>query len=271
MKTIGILYHPKIAAAEALAEELASFLPTIDASPWLCSAWEEEAAKAQVRGTDLLLSIGGDGTILRTARAALGCSVPIVGVNLGRLGFMTELDPTEVRDKLPQYLRGEGWTDERAVLEVEGADAEPHYALNEVFVGRGSVPRLVNIEVKIDGAFFTTYRADGVLVATATGSTGYSLAAGGPILYPQSKEMILNCICPHLAVANALIMPSTAVVDLTVRTTHEAILSVDGQLNRSLEDGQSARVRLSSHVARFLRAEPPMCFYGNLMNKLVQK
>jgi len=271
LKKVGILYHPKIAAAGGLAEELANFLPSIDAAVWLCSAWEEEQARSEIEGTDLILSIGGDGTILRAARAALSHSVPIVGINLGRLGFMTELGPDEALDRLPQYLRGEGWIDERAMLEVQLADGGHYHALNDVFIGRAAIPRLVNVETSIDGALLTTYRADGVILSTATGSTGYSLAAGGPILCPQAKEMVLNPLSPHLAFANALVLPSTAVIELRVHTTHRAMLSVDGQVNVDLENGDCVRVRLSPHVACFLRAQPAGHFYGTLMSRLVQK
>ena len=271
LKTVGILYHPTSAAEAVLAEELATVLPSMNAVAWLCSAWEEEQARGRVEGTDLLLSIGGDGTILKAARVALSHSIPIVGVNLGRLGFMTELGPDEARDKLPQYLRGEGWIDERAMLEVHLADRGRYHALNDVFVGRGAIPRLVQVETSIDGAHLTTYRADGVIVSTATGSTGYSLAAGGPILYPRAREMILNPICPHLGFPNALVLPSTAVIELGVHTGHEAVLSVDGQVNISLKDGDSIRIALSPNVARCLRAEPPSYFYGTLMKRLVQK
>ncbi|MCK4724038.1 MAG: NAD(+)/NADH kinase [Dehalococcoidia bacterium] len=246
-------------------------MPSMEATVWLCSAWEEESAKAQIEGTDLLLSIGGDGTILRSARAALGWSVPIVGINLGRLGFMTELGPTEAREKLPIYLKGEGWIDERAMLEVELDGKSPFHALNDLFIGRGAIPRLLYIDTYIDGAHLTTYKADGVIMSTATGSTGYSLAAGGPILYPQAKEIILNAICPHPTFANALVLPSTAVVELRVHTSHQAMLSIDGQVNLDLGDGDSVKVRLSPHVARFLRAQPPTFFYSTLMNRLVQK
>jgi len=271
LKTVGILYHPKIASAGALAEELAAYLPTLGASAWLCSAWEEEEAKAQTEGTDLLVSIGGDGTILRAARAALSWSVPIVGVNLGRLGFMTELGPAEAREGLARYLADEGWVDERAMLEVQLAGKEPLYALNDVFVGRGAIPRVVDIDVTIDGALLATYRTDGMIVATATGSTGYSLAAGGPILYPQSKDMVLQCVCPHLAFSNALVLASTTVVDLKLHTTHQAMLSIDGQVNHELKDGDSVRVRTGAHVTRFLRSQPPTHFYDTLMNRLVRK
>ena len=271
MKKVGILYHPKIAAAEDFAKELARLLPTLGASPWLCSAWEEERARAQAEGTELIFSIGGDGTILRAARAAVPWNTPIVGINLGRLGFMTEFSAEEARDRLPTILAGEGWIDERAMLQAEFSSQGPFHALNDVVLGRGAISRLVHLETIIDGALLTTYKVDGVILATATGSTGYSLAAGGPILYPQSREIILNPICSHPTFANALVLPPATTLELKVRTDHQAMVSIDGQINLPLESGDSVKVRLSQHVARFLRVKPPTFFYSTLMQRLVPK
>jgi len=271
LKRVGILYHPKIPAAKAFADELAGFLPSLNAAVWLCSAWDEEGARAQIEGTELILSVGGDGTILRAARAVAPQSIPIVGINLGRLGFMTELSAEEAYDRLPALLAGEGWVDERAMLQAELAGKEPFHALNDVVLGRGAVSRVIYVETTIDGAPLTTYKADGVILATATGSTGYSLATGGPILYPQSREILLNPICPHPTFANAVVLPPTAIVELKVRTDHQAMLSMDGQIDLALESGDTVRVRLSPHVARFLRVQPPTFFYSILMEKLVPK
>jgi len=273
MKEVGILYHPKIAAAGALAEELATFLPSVGASVWLCSAWEEDKAKACLGGTELILSIGGDGTILRAARAVVPRAIPIIGINLGTLGFMTELSAEEAREKLPAFLAGEGWIDERAMLQVElaraGKDVPPPFnALNDVVVGRGAISRVVRVDAIIDGAFLTTYKADGVILATATGSTGYSLAAGGPILYPQAREMLLNPISPHPVYTNPLLLLPSATVELKVHTDHQAMLSIDGQVDFELESGDTLRARLSPHVTRFLRAQPPTFFYSSLMQRL---
>ncbi|MDH5696284.1 MAG: NAD(+)/NADH kinase, partial [Dehalococcoidia bacterium] len=212
MKRIGILYHPMIEAAHTLAEELKDFLTARGVSVWLCSAWEGEQAKAQLNETDLILSIGGDGTILRAAQVAVLGQTPITGINLGKLGFMTELSAKEAKAKLPDLLEGKGWLDERAMLEAEldATESEPSrtfYALNDVVVARGAVARVVYIEASIDGEPLTTYKADGVIVATATGSTGYSLAAGGPILHPQAKEFILLPIMPHLSPAYPVVLP----------------------------------------------------------------
>ena len=271
MKKVGVLYHPKIAAAGALAEELASFLPTLEASVWLCSAWEEEKAKAQVEGTELILSVGGDGTILRTARAVIPRAIPIVGINLGKLGFMTELSADEAQEKIPAFLAGEGWIDERAMLQAELAGKAPLHALNDVVIGRGAISRVVWVEVIIDGAPLTTYKADGVILATATGSTGYSLAAAGPIIHPSSRDILLNPVSPHPIHANPILIPATATVELKVHTDHQAMLSIDGQIDIELRSGDSILVRLSPHVTRFLRAQPPTFFYSSLMERLLQR
>ncbi len=275
MKKVGILYHPMIEAAHTLADELQEFLTARGMSVWLCSAWEGEEAKSRVSDTDLILTIGGDGTILRAAQVVVPGQIPITGVNLGRLGFMTELSAGEARDKLPALLEGEGWLDERAMLEAELATASKpsrtFYALNDVVVGRGAVARVVYVETSIDGESLTTYKADGVIVATATGSTGYALSAGGPILHPQAKEFLLLPIVPHLSLAYSLVLPATAVVGLRLTTAHQATLSIDGHINLPLESGAVITVRHSSNSGRFLRIHPEAAFYSSLEQKLKGK
>jgi NAD+ kinase len=275
MKKVGILYHPMIEAALTLAEELKDFITARGISAWLCSAWEGEEAKSQVDDTDLILTIGGDGTILRAAQVVAG-QIPITGVNLGKLGFMTELSAEEVKDKLPALLEGEGWLDERAMLEAElgATESQPShtfYALNDVVVARGAVARVVYVEASVDGELLTTYKADGVIVATATGSTGYSLAAGGPILHPQAEEFLLLPISPHLSPAYPLVLPATAVVRLCLTTTHQAALSVDGHINLPLSSGAVITIKHSSNTSRFLRIHPEAAFYGSLEQKLKGK
>jgi len=278
MKRVGILYHPMKEAAYALAKQLEEFLGSRGISVWLCSAWEGEAAKAQVNGTDLILTTGGDGTILRAAQAAVPGPTPITGINLGTLGFMTELSVDEAMAKLPALLAGEGWIDERCLLEAElspsNEEQEPSrmfYALNDVVVARGAVARVVYVEASIDGEPLTTYKGDGVIVATATGSTGYSLAAGGPILNPQARESLLLPILPHLSAAYTLVLPSTATVELRLSTTQPATLSVDGHINLPLSSGATITVKPSSNTLRFLRIHPETSFYSSLEQKLKGK
>jgi NAD+ kinase len=266
VKRIGILYHPLREKARDLAEKLEEMLSSQGVSLWRCSAWEEDKAKPQVAGTELILSIGGDGTILRSARIVTPLSVPILGINLGRLGFITEIDSNEVLSNLPDLLKGKGWIEERAMLQAQVED-KTFYALNDVVL-RAVAVRLVNIRAEIDGTVLTTYRADGVIVATATGSTSYSLASGGPILHPQSKEIVLQPISCHLGLSHALVLPPQSIVDLKVAPREKVVLSIDGQLELPLSDGQNVKVKLSPHKARFLRIHEPTYFYGSLWQKL---
>ena len=278
MKRVGILYHPKIKAAHTLAKELQGFLGSSGVSVWLCSAWEGEKSKAQVNDTDLILSIGGDGTILRAAQVVVPGPTPITGINLGKLGFMTELSVDEAMGKLPALLAGEGWIDERSLLEAElsspdeGYEPPPvFYALNDVVVARGAIARLIHVEASIDGEPLTTYKADGVIVATATGSTGYSLAAGGPILHPQAEESLLLPILPHLSPAHTMVLPATVTVKLRLSTTQPATLSIDGHINLPLSSGATITVKHSSDTVRFLRIHPEASFYGSLEQNLKGK
>jgi NAD+ kinase len=273
IKKIGILYHPKIQPALTQAKELEDFLAAKGISVWLCSAWEGEQAKSQLDGTELILTIGGDGTILRAAQVAVPEQIPIIGINLGRLGFMTELSAGEAKEKLPALLEGGGWVDERAMLEAElkPSESEPatvFHALNDVVVARGAVARVVYVEASIDDQALTTYKGDGVMVATATGSTGYSLAAGGPILHPRSKDFLLLPVVPHLSPPYPMVLPATAVVRLRLATTHQATLGVDGHINLPLTSGAVITVKQSPRVGRFLRVRPETSFYASLGQKL---
>jgi len=266
VKRIGILYHPLREKARELSQSLEEFLSSKGISPWRCSAWDEDKAKPQVPGTELILSIGGDGTILHSARIVASLSIPILGINLGRLGFITEIDADEILSQLPGLLKGKGWIEERAMLEAQVADTSFH-ALNDVVL-HSVVVRLVNIETKIDGTVLTTYRADGVIVATATGSTSYSLASGGPILHPQSREIVLQPISCHLGLSHALILPPQRTVDLKIARGEKVILSIDGQVELRLSAGENVSVKLSPHIARFLRIRKPIYFYSSLWQKL---
>ncbi len=271
MKKFGILYHPLNEAAYPLAKELEGLLESKGVSAWLCSAWKCDEARAQLDNTDLILTIGGDGTILRAAEVVVPAPIPITGVNLGKLGFMTELKAKEVEARLPALLEGRGWVDERSLLEAELVVAEQEesrrfHALNDVVLARGEVARVVYVDASIDNEPLTTYKADGVIVATATGSTGYALAAGGPVLHPRAEEFLLVPILPHLSSAHILVLPAESVVSLRIDTTHKATLSIDGHINLPLPSGAVVTVRHSPHKIRFWRIHPEK-FYRSLEQK----
>jgi len=269
VKRIGILFHPKVEKSELFARKIQEYLKDKGIGCWLHSSWDESGAQDQLDKTDLMVSVGGDGTILRVSRIVYPRQIPIVGVNFGNLGFMAELEAADALEKLTSIIDGAGWIDDRSMLEAElNGSGKGFHALNDVVVGRGRNLRLVNIEVKINEEMFTTYRADAVIVCTPTGSTSYMLAANGPVIYPESKDMIMKAVCPHLSMDKALVVSAAARIKLMVKTNHEAIVSMDGQVEDTLRDGDEISVSLSPYVTRFVRLRPRSMFYTSLVTKL---
>jgi NAD+ kinase len=284
------LHHPRIPDSQPLARAIGDSVERLGLTAWLGSAWDEESLRQQAVELDLLITLGGDGTLLRAARLGSPYGVLLLGVNLGQLGFLAELTPAEVVSALPKILEGHYWVEERLMLrgKVRGTKdegrrtkdefqashlgpAEYFDALNDVVVGRGSLSRAVRVEARIDGDYLTTYVADGVIVATPTGSTAYSLAAGGPILEPELKNLLLTPIAPHLTVVHSLVLPATAEVTLRVATDHPASVTIDGQIDLPLEDGDTVIVTASPHVSRFVRLQPKAYFYRTLLERLSAK
>lgn len=274
MKKIGILYHPMVEATLAKAREVEDFLRTRGTPAWLCSAWDTEEARVRLNGTDLLLTVGGDGTILRAAQVAFTTGIPITGINLGRLGFMTEIDAAKAIKQLPAVLDDEGWLDERAMLQVEvctGKTPRTFHALNDAVIARGEIVRVIRVTTEVDGAKMTTYKGDGVIVATATGSTGYAMAAGGPVLYPQSKDFMIVPVAPHLSTAHPVILPPDTLLKLTVGTVHPATVCIDGHISLTLSDGDSVTIKRSPNTIKFWRRRTAMSFFGSLEERLKGK
>ncbi|MDD4859004.1 MAG: NAD(+)/NADH kinase [Dehalococcoidales bacterium] len=274
MKKIGILYHPKVAATQAKAREVQAFLESRGVSVWHCSSWETDEARTKLDNTDLILTVGGDGTILRAAQVVLPGNIPITGINMGNLGFMTELSAAEALEKLPLLLAGQGRLDERAMLQAEygaGKEAQVFHALNDVVVARGAIARVIHVETSVDGEPLNKYKADAVIVATATGSTGYAFAAGGPVVYPRSPDFLVVPVAPHLGLRYSVVLPQSAVVTMRIGTLHPATLSVDGQVNLALANGDAVTVRRSPHIVRFLRLSRETEYYRSLKGKLTGK
>jgi len=274
MKRIGILHHPKLPATQPVAEEMAHKAQALGLTAWLGSTWDSEAVASEIAGLDLLITLGGDGSILRAARMACREGVPILGVNMGRLGFLTETQPEGWGAALARLVSGDYWIEERMMLYAEyyrGDACRGQYkALNDVVVSRGSLARMVRLETDIDGSDLTTYAADGLIVSTATGSTAYALAAGGPILPPELKNILLIPIAAHLSMSRAIVLAQGAKVRIQVHTDHQAILTVDGQFEYELLDGDWVSVQASRYASRFLRFQDRTYFYGTLMERLRQ-
>jgi NAD+ kinase len=270
---IGVTYHPKSEAARACAEEVRARLVEKVPELWLASAWDDGAAGEHLAGTELLICCGGDGTVLRAARAVIPHAVTLLGVNLGRIGFLTELTPPLLLDRLDDIINGIGRIEARTMIETEtqragDASSARFHALNDVVVGRAAIGRTVQFTIQSDGTTIGSYRADGVIVATATGSTAYSLSVGGPILHPESREIIVTPVAPHLAPANSVVLHADARIEIAIAAGQRAIVSVDGQPDFDLAGGDVVRVQRSPHMARFLRLGPPGDFYVRVGRRL---
>jgi NAD+ kinase len=269
---IGLLYHPIIPQSHDLAAEILGFLESEGAQVWMGSHWDEAAVAEQAHRLDMFITLGGDGSMLRSARMAAQQGIPILGINLGRLGFLAEVQPTEWSTGLKQVLAGDYWVEERMMVQAEfwrdGRRSGCYEALNDVVVSRGALARVVRLDAYIDGSYLTTYVADGLIVSTATGSTAYALAAGGPIVPPELQNMLLVPLAPHLSLERAVVLSRGSLVRIRVRTDHDAILTVDGQYQVELANGDWVQVAASQHVARFLRLHDRNYFYRNLMQRL---
>lgn len=267
MKQIGILYQSHLDQATDLAERLAARARDLGQDVWLRSSWEEGLEKVDVSGTDLIISVGGDGTLLRVTRVAAPWSIPILGVNAGRLGFLTEMEAATALDQLPQVLDGKGWVEDRTMLLVQ-KDGEGWYAMNEVVVSRSGPVRTVQANVSVDETPLIAFRGDGLLISTATGSTAYNLAAGGPVLPPTASYLIVKAISAHPVSEAPLLVEPASLIHVRIKTDHGAIMSIDGQIDHPVADGDEITVRRSPYQARFLHMRPPGYFYGMLHDLL---
>lgn len=213
---------------------------------------EEVAARA-----DLFIVLGGDGTVLATARAIGERPVPILGINLGHLGFLADVAPSDVDGVLEQVLGGHCSVVERSRLDVRTCEGEREVdrdlALNDAVFSKGpGLARLIDIETRVNGRWVGTYRADGLIVSTPTGSTAYNLAAGGPILDPQVAGLILTPICPHTLSLRPLVLDDASSIEVRVSMADDVRLTIDGQVGRHLGSSESVRIRRSAHPVRFL-------------------
>ena len=272
ISTIGIIYREKPADASQLAALLVERMHRAGKQVWSADRGQEDHIRHLLPGTDVVFVLGGDGTILSVARLCAPANIPILGINFGRVGFLTELEPREVEEKLPLYLGGEYWLDERSMLlaeVVDGDGLERLIALNDVVLARGAEPRVIHLTIWIDEHLYHSTVADGVIISTATGSTAYNLAAGGPIMHPQVRSSVITPIAPHLTTDRSLILEPNAVITLELgRNSSPAMLSADGQINRDISPGMKIVVRGNTYVTKFLRRRPPTFFYRVLSRKL---
>ncbi len=276
MKAVAIFYQGRKEAPSEAAQQL---IPLLQEHGYEVRSIDsrsegEETPDLSLKGFELAIVLGGDGTILHAARICAFVDIPIVGVNFGRVGFLTELEPDELMEKLHYYLQKDEsvWIDKRAMLHAtleQDGQCEELLALNDVIIARGTWPRVVQVRITIDDYYYSTTFADGVIISTATGSTAYNLAVGGPLLHPQVKSTVITPIAPHLASDRSLVLPPEAQIQLQIFTGgQDGVFSADGQINRLVKDGATVTIHRSKYVTQFLRRRPPTYFYQIINAKL---
>ncbi|MBI4160892.1 MAG: NAD(+)/NADH kinase [Acidobacteria bacterium] len=232
-----------------------------------------EAAGGIFGKVDLVVVLGGDGTLLSVAREVAPFGIPILGVNLGSLGFLTEFTLAEMTDSLGGVLAGRCAMDRRMMLDARlfrgRRLAARHHLLNDVVLNKSALARIIDIDVDIDGRYITSYRADGLIVCTPTGSTAYSLSAGGPILHPDLRSFCITPICPHTLANRPLVIPAPMTVAIRPRVPagENVYLTLDGQVGFPLHSGDRVEVRRSRHTIRLVRV-PGKPYFDVLRRKL---
>ncbi len=278
MNTIGLIVHTtKPVSADALRRlteaarrlkvELCTCPPYGDHLPGIRCV---DAATC-TQTMDALVALGGDGTLLRAVGLIAGRNIPVLGVNLGRLGFLTSVTESELEKGVEALVAGTYTTSARTMLDGtivnrKGASVDALRALNDVVVGWGQSTRIVTLDVAINQEPVASYRCDGIIVSTPTGSTGHSLSSGGPILHPDAPALLLNVICPHTLSARPVVVPDDAEIRITVKqTSKQLLLSVDGQDGRTLAEGDALVIRKAAE--RFNLVHLPGYQYFSVLRK----
>ena len=272
MPFIGFVYNALVEGAHGLIDSLIDSLD-LRSRTWVSPAYDLASHAGKFDQTSLIVVAGGDGTILRTVHSIAAHSIPIVAVNMGRVGFMSELRVEEAPTRLSSYIDADVRVERRMMLQATVNSPDGHVALsanalNDVVVGREGVGHLLNLDTEVDGGFLTTYRADAVIVSTPTGSTGYALSAGGPIFFPEARMMMLQPVAAHTGLRDGLVLPQDTKVVLSAAAGARAVLSVDGMENVELGAGFKVSICRSPYEALFLRSKPKTAFYRELTRRL---
>ena len=266
-RRVGIVHKRSSPAAAACAAAAAQYLRGRDVEVVLD---EEDSG----RRADLLLVLGGDGTLIHAAKLLRGRAAPILGVNMGSLGFLTEVPQPELYSALELVLSGKARIHERMKLRVHlhrrGASPLPEVdaeVLNDAVIAKGTMSRMAEFEATLSGNYVTTYKADGIIVATPTGSTAYALSANGPIVHPSMRGVILCPICPHTLTQRPLVIPDDESVDIVLESESEVYLTLDGQTGIALARGDRVQIK-QSHNRVLLVRNPNIDYFGILRAKL---
>lgn len=230
--------------------------------------------RVAARQFDLMITLGGDGTMLRAGHFCAPVDVPLLGINMGRFGFLMQLGRMEWPHILPRVFSGDHSFEDRMMLKSElwheGKMIQSGQVINEVVVCRGCAVRPIRIHATVDGYRLASWVADGLITATPTGSTGYALAVGGPILPPELRNILIVAVAPHMTMDRAIILPEGASVEITTETEHDAVISIDGKSPIQLSSDDHVIVKVSDYRIRFLVFQEPGYFYRNLEKYLEQ-
>ncbi len=275
-RRFAIATHPSQPQVFEGAQDLAERLFTLGAESVAVHTIYESALSRAVSNAeiDVLIALGGDGTMLRAGHLVAPTGIPVLGINRGRFGFLMEIDEVDCLARMEQLLRGEYRLENRMMLHVvhlRGDEVLGEWnVLNEVVVCRGQYVRPIQVKASLDGYLLASYVADGVIAATATGSTAYALAVGGPIMPPELRNILIVPVAPHLSFDRSTILSEGARVTLAVNTNHEAVLSADGQSPVFLKDGDAVDVFASEYTINFVRFQDHGYFYRNLRKYMEQ-
>ncbi len=272
-RRIGFAYNPTKEDAVELATRATGWCAVRGIETWAVASGDTPALLAALAGVDVLVVLGGDGTFLRAARAVAEIDVPVVGVNLGKMGFLSKAEAHELEDLLAKITEGrfrlENRMGLRGAIHGEGGGAARHsfLALNDVVIARGSLARVVHLDVEIGPSHLATFVADGLVVASPTGSTGYSFSAGGPILDPLSRNLIVTPIAAYLSALGSVVVSPDHVVRCRVLQALEALVSVDGREDYPIRVGDVVTVAALEQPIRFLEPEGALPFWDLLRQK----
>ena len=270
---IGFSYNPTSEQAVELRERAEGWCRMRGLEQWAAPSGDLDTHRRELPTTDVLVVLGGDGTFLRAAQAVAEIDVPLLGVNLGKVGFLSKAEAHELEPVLEQLVAGHFTIGERMALvgTIRPADRpseDDFTALNDIVIARGSLARVVRVDVTIDESHLATFVADGLVVASPTGSTGYSFSAGGPILDPQSRNLVVTPIAGYLSAIHSIVVSPSQVVRCRVLDAHEALVSIDGREDRRIHVGDVVEVRALERPIRFVEPDGALPFWDLLRTKV---
>src|SRR5262245_52366491 len=270
---IGFAYNPTNDETVELAERAAGWCAMHKVDQWIAQAGDLDRLLTELRTTDILLVLGGDGTFLRAVRAVAEIDVPILGINLGKVGFLSKAETEDLIPLLDHLREGRYTLEERmaltgSILPRGGGERTTFTALNDIVVARGSLARVVRLDVEIDDSHLATFIADGLVVSSPTGSTGYSFSAGGPILDPSSRNLVVTPIAGYLSAIRSVVVSPHQSVICRVIDAYEALVSIDGREDLPIAVGDVVEVEALERPIRFVEPEGALPFWDLLRTKV---